>query len=136
DADARPGPFARAAGTWVAVVALVIAPLAWLIHGAALDELRFSGDRPPHGAALPDAGLSRKSLVIVHGRDHMSASHLSLARAARGLEAPNFSWILHSGPREPEVVRLGDHTLELRDPGGFFREPFAAYWRSTARRPF
>lgn len=136
DSDARPGPFARAAACWAVVIALVIAPLAWLIHGAALDELRFSGDRPPHGAALPNAGLSRKALVIVHGRDHMSASHLPAARAAWGLEAPNFSWILHTGPREPEVVRIDARTLELRDPSGFVREPFAAYWRSVARRPF
>jgi len=107
-----------------------------LVHAAALDEHGAAGDILPHGAALANEGLGHKGLVIVHGRDHMSASKLALTRAARGLEPPNFSWILHTGEREPEVVRVDSRTIELRDAEGFLREPFAAYWRSVARRPF
>ena len=120
----------------VATVHLALALIVFSFGSREFDQLAFEGEAPPRGIGLPNAGLERRGLVIVHARDHLSASHLPLARVGHGLAAPNFTWILHTGPDEPEIVRIDDRTLELHDHEGWLREPFAAYFRNVHTLPF
>ncbi len=120
----------------VVLVHLATAAVVFSFGSREFDQLGFAGAMPPRGLELPSEGLARKGLVIVHARDHMTASHLPLARIGQGLPAPNFTWILHTGPDEPEVVQIDERTLELHDARGWLREPFAAYFRNVETRPF
>jgi hypothetical protein len=126
----------QAAGTLVLLVHLVIAPVAVVFMSGLLGELQPSGAASIYGEALPNEGLSRKGLVIVHAPNFMSAEYLPLVRLTRGLEAPNFTWLLHEGPHPPELTRVDDRTLELYDPDGWPSEGLSEYWRSTTVAPF
>ncbi|MFV8755762.1 hypothetical protein ACNOYE_34860 [Nannocystaceae bacterium ST9] len=126
----------RAIAGLVALVHLGAAAIVFSFGSREFDQLGFDGELAPRGLELPNEGIARKGLVIVYARDHMTASHLPLARIGHGLAAPNFTWILHTGPDEPEVIRIDERTLELHDVQGWLREPFAAYYRNVWTRPF
>lgn len=126
-----------AAAALVGLVHVLIPPIASIALSSKLHQLDAEqGGAPAYGPDLPNAGLERKGLVIIHAPNHVSAEYLPAVRRLRGLAAPNFSWLLHDGPRPPKVRRIDARTLELRAPDGWPATLFSAYWRSTSHAPF
>lgn len=124
-------------GAWLVIVIHVIAPpLAGVMLSSNFDRFGERGTAPVYGALLPDDGLARKGLVIVHAPNYVSAEYLPHMRRAHGLAAPNFLWLLHEGIEPPTITRIDARTLELHDAHGWPPSGFSAYWRSTSRSPF
>ncbi len=135
--DRHPNIPRMAAAALVALVHLVLPPIAVTMVDSGLDQMDPSeGAAQVYGADLPNEGLERKALVIVHAPNHPSAQYLPAIRSLRGLAVPNFTWLLHDGPQLPEVRRLDGQTLELRAPQGWPSTPYSAYWRSPSHTPF
>jgi len=126
----------RAAVGLVVLVHLVVPPLVSLGLSSALDDLSPAGPAAADGEQLPNQGLSRRGLVIVHAPNYLSAEYLPVIRGLRGLEVPNFTWLLHDGPAPPQIERVDATTLELYDPRGWPAEGLSEYWRSPSRAPF
>jgi hypothetical protein len=126
----------KALAAAVLVVHVLLPPAARLFTSARLDRLAPEASAVAFGESLPNEGLGRKGLVVVHAPDVLGVEYLPAARALRGLEAPNFLWLLHAGPRPPGFVRVDARTIELRDPRGWPGDELAAFWRSVAREPF
>src|SRR5690606_14440751 len=102
------------AGAWLVVVIHVLAPpLAGVLLSSNFDRFGERGTAPVYGALLPDDGLARKGLVIVHAPNYVSAEYLPHMRRAHGLAAPNFLWLLHEGAEPPALARIDARTLEL-----------------------
>ncbi|MFO7564968.1 MAG: hypothetical protein R6X02_20150 [Enhygromyxa sp.] len=133
--EARP-ILRRSAGGLVLLVHLLIPPAVGVFMSELLGEHKPSGAASAYGEALPNEGLRRKGLVIVHAPNFVSAEYLPVARLSRGLEPPNFKWLLHEGPIPPEVTQVDASTLELHDPRGWPAEGISEYWRSTTLAPF
>src|SRR5690606_38053201 len=82
----------------VVVVHLLISPVAVVALSSNLQEMDSErGSSPVYGPDLPNEGLERKGLVIVHAPNYMSAQYLPAIRSLRGLARPNFLWLLHDG---------------------------------------
>lgn len=121
---------------WVGLVHVVIPIPAGVYVSGHLGQVTV-----PHsdvyGPELPDSGLNRKGLVVLHAPHYPAADHLAANRTRRGLSAPNFVWILHSGPISPEVSCIDERTIELREPkAGWPVGGFAVQFRNTASKPF
>ena len=90
-----------------------------------------------YGPDLPDTGLKRKGLIVLHTPHYPAADNIAVNRALRGLSTPNFVWVLHSGPTVPEVSCVDAQTIELADPnGGWPVGGFDVQFRNTASLPF
>lgn len=126
----------KLAAALVGVVHVIVPPLAVLALAGGLDEFREQGEAPVYGESLANDDLQRKGLVILHAPNYVSAEYLPAMRAARGLSVPNFTWLLHEGPEQPEITRVDARTLELHDPRGWPASGFSEYWRSASQRPF
>jgi hypothetical protein len=127
----------RTGGLLVLVVHLLVPAIAGVVLGSKLGQRDAThGSALAYGAELPNEGLARKGLVIVHAPNHIIVTYLPAVRVARGLAAPNFSWLLHEGPDAPELRRIDAQTLELHAPHGWPSTPLSAYWRSPSRSPF
>jgi hypothetical protein len=114
----------------------VLSPGASLLAASYVDRLRVSNASYPIAASLYDAELRRQSLVILHTPNLLLASLLSPSRQARGLNRPNFYWVLHAEPTaDVEIRRVDARTLELHDPRGWLRGPDSNLMRSSAE-PF
>lgn len=86
---------------------------------------------------LPDVGLSKKGLVVLHTPHYPAADNLATNRALQGLNKPNFVWILHSGPMTPQISCVDAQTIELREPkAGWPVGGFSVQFRNTASKPF
>lgn len=121
----------------VLVVQLLIPPVAVVMLSLNLQQLNSeSGGAPIYGPELPNEGLARKGLVIVHAPNYTAAEYLPTIRSLRGLARPNFVWVLHDGPQAPEIRRIDERTLELHAADGWPSTLFSAYWRSTSHSPF
>jgi hypothetical protein len=130
-------PHHRAAATIVLFVHVLIPVVAGPLTTSRLDEMGpEEGAHVVYAPSLPDDGLQRKGLVIVHAPNYVSASQLPQTRLARGLQAPNFLWLLYDGHDPPDVHRLDDRTLELRTTEGWPASHFSAFWRSPTLSPF
>ncbi|KIG17195.1 TPR repeat protein [Enhygromyxa salina] len=126
----------RLAALVVIVVHYVLSPAASLFVAANVDRLRVESAEYPIAASLDDAELRRQSLVIVHAPNLLLASLLSPSRVARGLNRPNFTWVLHAEPSSNLQVRQIDaRTLELQDDEGWLRSPDSTLMRSPTQ-PF
>jgi hypothetical protein len=127
----------QASAALVLVVHLLISPVAVATLSSNLQQLNSeSGSAPIYGPELPNEGLERKGLVIVHAPNYTAAEYLPTIRSLRGLARPNFVWVLHDGPQAPEIRRIDERTIELRAAGGWPSTLFSAYWRSTTQSPF
>lgn len=124
------------AAAFVAVVHVVIpAPVDGYVSS------HLSGVLLPHSSAhgpdLLDAGLNRKGLIVLHTPHYPAATNIALNRALRGLNAPNFVWILHTGQSPPHVSCIDEQTIVLTDPkGGWPTGGFSVQFRNTTSKPF
>ncbi len=120
----------------VVVIHYLLSPTASVLVAANFHRLRVSNAEYPIAASLDDAQLRRQSLVVLHTPNLLLASLLSPSREARGLNRPNFSWVLHAEPTPDLLIRRVDaRTLELHDPNGWLRGPDSMLMRSPAE-PF
>jgi hypothetical protein len=122
----------------LALVAIhyLLSPGASLLAASYMDRLRVSNAGYPIAESLDDTQLRRQSLVILHTPNLLLASLLSASREARGLNRPNFSWVLHAEPTaDVEIRRVDARTLELHDSRGWLRGPDSSLMRSSAE-PF
>jgi hypothetical protein len=123
--------------TTVLLVHLLLSPALSFALSSGLQEMHSTvGTAPIYGPDLPNEGLERKGLVIVHAPNYTSAEYLPAIRVLRGLAKPNFVWLLHEGPESPDVRRIDERTLEVRAPRGWPSTLFSAYWRSPSHAPF
>ena len=126
----------RVAALVVGLCHYLLSPLAAIAVSTQVEHLNMSDTRYPIAAELDDARLRRQSLVIVHSPDLLAATGLPQARVARGLQRPNFTWVLHAEPGDPPFARqVGPRTLELEDPRGWAGSPETSLMRSQAQ-PF
>ena len=131
-------PLRLIAGVWVGAVHVLAPPLASVVLAERLVGLNFEeGAIHVYGPDLPDEGLDRKGLVILHAPNYPSTNQLPDVRETRGLSRPNFLWILHSGEIVPTVTRIDQRTLELHEPKeGWPAGVLGSSWRNVSRAPF
>lgn len=124
------------AAAWVGVVHVVIPGPVGVYVSSHLDQILLLHS-DAYGPDLPNDGLNKKGLVVLHTPHYPAADNLGPNRALRGLSTPNFVWILHTGQTPPEVSCVDEQTIELRDPsGGWPGEGFSSQFRNTASNPF
>ncbi|KIG12811.1 TPR repeat-containing protein [Enhygromyxa salina] len=121
---------------WAAVVHLGLPIPAGLYVSSHLDHI-YLEHSDAYGPDLPNEGLERKGLVILHAPHYPAADNLALNRALRRLAKPNFVWILHSGLSRPQINCVDAQTLELREPEfGWTVGGFETQFRNTNSSPF
>ncbi|WP_106394176.1 hypothetical protein [Enhygromyxa salina] len=132
----RAGAARTLGAAWVGVIHLVVPTLADPYVSSHLEAVLLVHS-DAHGPDLPGEGLKRKGLIIVHTPDYPAADKLAANRARRGLSVPNFVWILHSGPAEPELECVDESSVVVREPEfGWPVGGFAVQFRNTRATPF
>jgi len=114
------------APAWSSVALLVgvfglLSPIDAWRFGAATVEFSTSKASFPAASTLDDAQLRRQSVVVLHAPNMLVANLLPASREARGLQRPNFMWLLHAEDGPLTVRRLDARTLELYDAEGWLR---------------
>lgn len=126
----------RLGASVVALVHLLLSPLATVLVAANVELIKVSGAGYPIAAGLDDAKLRKQSLFVLHTPSLLTANLLASAREQQGLNRPNFTWVLHAEPSDSlELRRVDDRTLELHDPNGWLRGPDSLLMRGPAQ-PF
>ncbi|PRP97352.1 hypothetical protein ENSA7_67020 [Enhygromyxa salina] len=136
DSDRQPGVGLRLGAVAMIAVHYVISPIASVVVAANVERFKVSSLPYPIASSLDDSKLRRQSLIVLHTPNLLAATLVPVSRQARGLNRPNFTWVLHAEPTAKLEVRLLDpHTLELHDPQGWLRGPDSLLVRGPAE-PF
>ncbi|MFO7564965.1 MAG: hypothetical protein R6X02_20135 [Enhygromyxa sp.] len=124
------------AAAWVGLLHIAVPGVVGVYVSSHLEQV-FRLHSLAYGPTLPNEGLNKKGLVVLHTPHYPAADNLGANRALRGLASPNFLWILHAGPRPPEIVCVDEQTVELREPSaGWPVDGFSAQFRNIASKPF
>lgn len=125
-----------AAAALVVLVHLVISPIAFVVRGSELDELRLRETSFTEAAWPGSAAMIGKTAIVVHTPNYLGFEYLPRTLRADALPEPERLWVLHAGIEPPQIERLDDHTLELRAPLGWPADAVTNFWRDPARAPF
>ena len=124
-------------GGLIVAIHCISSPIAALRFAAKVEDFKVSAAVYPAASALDDRLLRRQSVVIMHSPNLLYATLLAASREARGLNRPNFSWVLHAeGEASVCVRRIDRQTFELEDELGWARGPETALMRATRSAPF
>lgn len=116
------GVLPRVAALVVFSTHFIINPLVGTWFAFKVEEIKVSSANYPIAAGLDDGALRRQSLIVLHTPNLLYASLLPASRQARGLNRPNFTWVLHAEPSAAlEIRKIDDQTFELEDPEGWLR---------------
>ncbi|MCA9638600.1 MAG: hypothetical protein KC420_21370, partial [Myxococcales bacterium] len=123
---------ARVAAALVAIVHLVLAPIALVASFEPITRYVFGAPIDAVGRELAEPqALAHQSLIVVHAPSVLHGLQLPGYRALAGLGAPAFTHVLGSGPGPALVTRTGPRALELREPAGFLVDPTASFYRGV-----
>jgi len=124
------------AAAWVGLLHIAVPGVVGVYVSGHIEQVLQLHNRA-YGPELPNDGLSKKALIVLHTPNYPAADNLGANRTLRGLAPPNFSWILHAGPTPPELVCVDEQTIELRDSSsGWPGAGFSAQFRNVASKPF
>jgi hypothetical protein len=127
---------ARIAAAMVVLVHLVISPIAFLVRGFELDQMRLRESSFTDAAWPGSPAMVGKTLVLVHTPNYLGFEYLPRTLQSDGLPGPERLWVLHAGALPPRIVRLDDHTLSLEAPLGWPADAVTNFWRDPNRAPF
>jgi hypothetical protein len=121
------------AGTALAVIHLVLAPLLLPLRTLVVDEFEVLMERAdPSIAHGPDA--ARKTVVLINPPIDFFAVYFPSFRAAHGRILPeHFRW-LATGESELRIERVDDYTLKLVPADGFLSSSSQRMFRRADRR--
>lgn len=127
---------ARAAAALVVLVHLLISPIAFVVRGSELDELRLREVSFTQAAWPGSSAMIGKTMIVVHTPNYLGFEYLPATLQQDGLPGPERLFVLHAGIEPPQIEQIDEHTLELRAPLGWPADAVTNFWRDPTRAPF
>jgi hypothetical protein len=120
-----------AAGLSLALLHLLIAPLASLVGAIGWRDLHLRSRHTYLTAPIDDRGLEERTLVLVNAIEPMALSAPPFVRAEVGHPLPKRWRVLSITHRRQELRRVSDDTLELTVvSGGMLEDPVSQVFRA------